>query len=131
MLTWILTVLGLLFVQILLPPSIRYLGQRDLGRSLGVAIGPRDDQPPPTRGSDRAQRALNNLFESLPFFLTFALLAMFLGRDTGPSLLGAQIFFFARLAYVPAYLAGIPGLRSLIWVIGTAGLVMMLVELIG
>ncbi len=38
-----------------------------------------------------------------------------LGRNSGVSELGAEVYFVARVAYLPVYAAGIQGLRSLIW----------------
>jgi uncharacterized MAPEG superfamily protein len=44
--------------------------------------------------------------------------------------LGAQVFFWARLIYLPVYWAGITYVRSLIWGVGTVGLAMMLLAII-
>ena len=40
------------------------------------------------------------------------------GLATPGTLLTAQVFLIARIAYVPAYAAGLPWVRSLIWVVG-------------
>ena len=40
-------------------------------------------------------------------------------------MLGAQIAFWARIAYVPIYIAGIKYLRSLVWIVGVVGYGMM------
>ena len=40
--------------------------------------------------------------------------------------LGAQLYFWARVAYVPLYAAGIPYLRSLVWAVSVAGILMVL-----
>src|SRR5688572_10045074 len=106
----ILLVLALFVFQTLLPASFRCMG-RDPARPLSVALGPRDDPPPQSRMGGRAARALANMQEALPVFLTLALLNLFLG--TGDlALTGATVFLVARVLYVPAYLAGIPGLRT-------------------
>ncbi len=124
----ILLVLALFVLQTLLPASFRYLG-RDPGRPLSVALGPRDDPPPQSRMGGRAERALANMQEALPVFLTLALLNLYLG--TGDlALTGATVFLAARVLYVPAYLAGIPGLRTLIWAAGVVGLVLMLIPIL-
>jgi uncharacterized MAPEG superfamily protein len=39
------------------------------------------------------------------------------------------IFLIARLVYVPAYVSGVPMLRSLAWLMGVASLVMMALPL--
>jgi uncharacterized MAPEG superfamily protein len=40
------------------------------------------------------------------------------------------IFLVARVAYVPAYVSGIPVLRSVIWLVGNADLLLMALPLI-
>jgi len=40
-------------------------------------------------------------------------------------MLGAQVAFWARVAYVPIYIAGIKYLRSLVWIVGVVGYGMM------
>jgi len=40
------------------------------------------------------------------------------------------VFFVARLLYVPAYLSGVVGIRTLIWIASVVGLVMMLVPIL-
>lgn len=43
---------------------------------------------------------------------------------------GAQLFFWARVAYVVFYAAGVFLVRSLVWNIATGGIVLVLVSLI-
>lgn len=125
---WILAVLALFFVQTYLPSATRAAsGDPDQLRFLR---GNRDKQPDPTPIAGRMERALHNMFEALPVFLTLALLAEIQGTAEGWPLIGAAIFFVARLAYIPAYAVGIPLLRSAVWTVGHAGLVMMLVGIL-
>ena len=44
--------------------------------------------------------------------------------------LGAQLYFWARVAYVPAYAIGVPFLRTLVWAAALVGIVMVLVPLL-
>lgn len=128
---WITAVLALFFLQSLLPASICYLGDRSkIGARLLVALGPRDNPPPMPTVGERAERALKNMFEALPIFLTFALLAIYHGRADGLALTGAQVFFVARLFYVPAYMSGVPYIRSALWTVGLVGLVMMVIPVV-
>ena len=39
--------------------------------------------------------------------------------------LGSQIYFWGRLVYVPLYALGVRQIRSLVWLVSTAGLVMV------
>lgn len=122
---WILLVLGLFVLQTFLAPATRYALRGDVAG----ALGPRDNPPELSLTGQRLQRALRNLFEALPVFLTIALLCVHYGAESGHAILGAQIFFFARLLYVLVYAMGVPVVRSLLWVVGHAGLITMLVGL--
>ena len=51
------------------------------------------------------------------------------GKSNATSALGAQLYFWARVAYVPLYAAGVPYLRTLVWTISLIGLVMVLAAL--
>jgi uncharacterized MAPEG superfamily protein len=126
MVGWILAVLALLFFQTLLPPAIRYAASgRRLGDLIGAALGPRNKPLPMPVAGERAQRALANLFEGLPIFLTLALLSLILGIDDGMASLGAGLFLAARVLYVPCYVFAISGVRSGVWAIGVLGLLVM------
>ena len=129
MVLMILLVLALFVIQTLLPNRFRDRGAACGGARLAESLGPRDDQPPLTRVGGRASRALANMHEALPVFLTLALLNLFLGTGTMATT-GATVFLVARVLYVPAYLAGITGLRTLIWIASVVGLVMMLMPIL-
>lgn len=125
----ILLVLALFVLQTLLPNRFRERPASGGGSMLAEALGPRDDQPPLTRLGGRAARALANMQEALPVFLTLALLNLILG--TGDlAVTGATVFLVARVLYVPAYLAGITGVRTLIWLASLVGLVLMLIPIL-
>ena len=61
--------------------------------------------------------------------MPLALIANAAGMDA-EVMLGAQIAFWARIAYVPVYIAGIKYLRSLIWLGGAVGYGMMISHLL-
>ncbi len=48
------------------------------------------------------------------------------GRGDAMTALGAQLYFWARVAYVPLYAAGIAYVRSLVWAASVAGLLLVL-----
>jgi uncharacterized MAPEG superfamily protein len=89
-----------------------------------VGFGNRDDLPEPTPLGGRAERAATNSIEAFLLFAPLALAAHAAGLDA-EALLGAQIFFWARVAYVLIYLAGVLYLRSLVWGVGVIGLALM------
>jgi uncharacterized MAPEG superfamily protein len=78
----------------------------------------------------RAQRALANLLETYPIFVALALALTVAGRAGGPGGVGALLWFWARVIYVPVYLAGIPYLRTAVWIVSVVGLLMMFARLL-
>ena len=86
------------------------------------------DLPPPsiTRITARLQRAFGNFRETFVYFAVAVLVVTTMVKNTPTSALGAQLYFWSRVAYVPVYAAGIPVLRTLIWAASIAGLVMVL-----
>lgn len=96
-------------------------------RGMPWALGPRDnDGAPLGKLGGRLDRAYKNFLETFIFFAAAVLLAHALGRSTPRSVLGAEIYIWARVLYVPAYVFGIPFLRTLIWTAGFVGIVMVL-----
>lgn len=88
----------------------------------------RDTEVPPLTGlAGRLERALRNFLETFPVFVAAALLVHLLGREGPLSEWGAILYFVARLAYVPLYVAGIPIIRSLVWNVAFVGIVLLLV----
>lgn len=123
---WILAALALLVVQTLLPPAIRYVANgRPLRANLGHALGPRDEPLPTVAAAERAVRALANLMETLPVFLTLAILVLVLEADGPTARIGAGIYVVGRAVYVPCYVWGIYMLRSVIWAAAGIGLVVL------
>ncbi|OHV82107.1 MAPEG family protein [Rhizobium sp. LCM 4573] len=96
---------------------------------LGVAwnAGPRDEGREP-KGvlAGRAARASGNYRETYPVFVGLLLALTFTGDMSGMGLIGATVWLVARIVYIPLYLAGIPYIRSLVWLIGIVGLLMMM-----
>ena len=130
MICLILAVLALFVIQTLLPASFRYLfsGPGTADR-LNIALGSRDAQPPMPPVGARAERALANMHEALPVFLALAFLYVFRNAESSLAIQGAWVFLAARTLYVPAYLFGIFGLQSGLWVAGWIGLALMIVDL--
>ncbi len=70
----------------------------------------------------RLHKAQANLFETLPLFIGAVLIAHVAGKASAQTALGAQIYFWCRVAYVPLYAFGVPYVRSLVWVGSIFGL---------
>lgn len=87
----------------------------------------RDGDPPPLTGAaGRADRAMRNFLETFPFFAAAVLAVAVTGSSDAMTGLGAALYFWARLVYVPLYLAGIPYLRSLVWAVSLLGMLLVL-----
>ena len=98
-------------------------------RGMGWNLSPRDEKKPDLTGMPgRMDRSFKNLMETFPFFLAGVTGVQLLNRHGMFSVLGSEIYFACRLVYFPVYLAGIRGLRSLIWVASMAGLIMILIQ---
>ena len=97
------------------------------GRDIG--LGNRDNLKEATPMGGRAERAAKNSIEAAVFFVPLALIANAAGMDS-EVMLGAQIAFWARIAYVPIYIVGIKYLRSLVWIGGVVGYGMMVVAML-
>lgn len=117
----------LTFVAIMLGAFLR--NREWTAEGLKQGLSNRDQLAEPTPLGGRAQRAAANSIEACVLFVPLALVAQVAGLGA-EVLLGAQVFFWARVAYVPIYLAGIVYVRSLVWGVGVAGLVMMLMAML-
>jgi len=118
-LTMLVWALILAFVQILL-----FDFARTSQYGLKWNTGPRDETMPPLSAmAGRLQRAQYNLYETLPLFIGAVLVAHIAGRENQITAIGAQVYFWGRVAYVPLYAFGIRQIRSLVWLVSTAGLV--------
>jgi uncharacterized MAPEG superfamily protein len=114
------------FVQIALATHFK-------NRQYGYAwnAGPRDAEMPPLNPTaGRFARAAANFLETFPFFAAAVLIAHVANRHSFLTFWGVQLYFWGRVAYVPAYVAGIPWIRSYIWTVSIVGIVLLLVALI-
>jgi uncharacterized MAPEG superfamily protein len=96
-------------------------------RGLAWNIGNHEGEAKPLTGAaGRADRASNNFLETFAFFAA-ALLAVVLAKGSSPhTVLGAQLYFWGRLIYLPLYIIGIPYARTLAWAVSLAGMLMVL-----
>jgi uncharacterized MAPEG superfamily protein len=87
----------------------------------------RDGESKPLTGiAARAFRANRNFLETFAFFAAAALAVVLAKENTAHTALGAQLYFWARAAYLPIYLIGIPYLRTLVWAVSLWGLLQVL-----
>jgi uncharacterized MAPEG superfamily protein len=116
-------VLGL--VQIVLSAQ-----SKNLSTGYRFAGSARDEpRPPLTPIAGRLERALTNFLETFPLFAAAVLIAQAVGRHNWMTEWGAVLYLVARVVYVPLYVLGVSLVRSLVWNVGTVGIMLLLLSL--
>ena len=116
---------ALAFIQMLIAVTGAFL---QVG--LPKLAGNRDDMPAITGWAGRAERGHRNMLQSLVLFAVLVLVAQVAGKLNATTALGAELFFWARVAYVAVYLAGLPWLRTAVWAVSVVGLLMIFLQLV-
>ena len=121
------TELWLLFGS--LPLYGLYLGAQSLifrwRYGVMYAASARDDAGPEGELLGRAERALRNFQETWPVFIVLMLIAHLALSGDALVFWGALVWFAARIVYLPLYLFGVFMIRSVVWNVALAGLLMM------
>lgn len=118
---WASMVLGL--VQV----TLAVLTSAASGR-VAWALGSRDEEGPPMgKVAARFERAWQNFLQTFPLFAAAVLLANALNRHGQMMTLGAELYFYGRVIYLPIYALGIPGLRTLVWSASFAGIILIII----
>ncbi len=97
---------------------------------LPMLAGNREKMPEIVGWAGRAQRAHRNMLENLVLFGLVVLVANVTGKANATTALGAELFFWARIAYAVIYLAGIPWARTAAWGVSVVGLLLIFLQLI-
>ncbi len=121
----LLFTVALFFVQL-----IAQVVAEILQNGLGYAVSARDEWKNPTGIAGRIERSYFNLLETLAPFAALVLVVLYTGNANANTALGAQIYFWGRVLYVPAYISGLPFLRTVIWTGSMAGLALILWEML-
>jgi uncharacterized MAPEG superfamily protein len=98
---------------------------------LPTLAGNREGLPEMTGWAGRAQRAHRNMLESLVLFAILVLAAKLANVSNAMTLLGAQLFFWGRVAHGLIYLVGIPWARTAAWGVSVVGLLLIFLQLVG
>lgn len=124
-LTWLLWSVLLAFAQVIVLAT---------GATLQVGLptlaGNRQGMHELTGWVGRMQRAHRNMIENLVLFAALVLIVVVAGKGNALTLMGAQVFFWARLVYVLVYGAGVPWLRTGVWTVSVVGMGMMASQLL-
>lgn len=93
---------------------------------LMVAFGNREKLPEATPFAGRAERTARNTLDHFVLFAAIALAAHALSPANPQVLQGAQVFFIARMVYIPVYYLGLKFVRTAVWTVSIVGLGIML-----
>lgn len=124
-LTYLVYSIILTFLLILVPATMSVLAN-----GLLTQAGPRDNLPEPDVFNARCVRLRNNMLENMVMFTGVVLVAHVAGVSTPMTVLGAQVFFIARVLHAATYMAGIPYIRPVFWAAGVVGMGMIVLELL-
>lgn len=98
-------------------------------KGLMAAFGNRENLGELAGWGGRAQRANVNMAQNLVVFAAVVLAAVAVGKTNEMTLLGAQLFFWGRVAYAVCYLGGIPYLRTASWLVTIVGMALIIIQL--
>lgn len=115
---------ALLFVIILIQANAGVMAQ-----GLMPLANNRDNLPEPSVFQARMKRVVDNHREGLILFAPLVLIAAQQGISTSTTVLGAQLFFYSRVAHAILYILGVPMIRPLAWAVGIVGTVMIFLAL--
>ena len=104
------------------------------GATLEVGLpklaGNRENMPEMSSWAGRAARAHSNMIENLVLFAILVVAARFANISNAMTLLGAQLFFWGRLAHAIIYIIGIPWLRTAAWLVSGIGVLLIFLQLV-
>lgn len=115
---------ALLFVLVLIQATAGVLAQ-----GLLTMANARDNLAEPSVFQARTKRVVDNHREGLILFAPLVLIAYQLDISTATTVLGAQLFFYSRVAHAVVYLLGLPLIRPVVWAVGIAGIAMIFLSL--
>lgn len=110
-----------------IPYILSTIQVRGLAKAVSYPSGGVGDLPD---WAQRSHRAHMNLVENLAPFAALVLVAHAIGVSNGATVLGAQLFFYARIVQSVVMLAGIPWLRTLSFAVGWIGSLIILVQIL-
>jgi uncharacterized MAPEG superfamily protein len=112
----------LLFIHIFVATRFK---TAQYGRKWNVSA--RDESlPEPSPVTGRLMRAQTNFQETFPIALVALLGVVIADRTSQWTSVGGWIWLGARAVYLPLYWAGIPVVRTLVWIIALIGLAMVM-----
>jgi len=125
-LTYLAYTIGLFFAVVMAQATTGILNNG------GIAMAnSRDNLKPPTVLQARMKRLTDNFRENLWFFAPLILIANAAGVSNDWTVMGAQVFFWSRLAHAVWYAAGWPIIRPLFWFAGVVACALIFLAIFG
>ncbi|QUL38985.1 MAPEG family protein [Erythrobacter sp. JK5] len=89
-------------------------------------------EPDPPMWAQRAKRAHLNMVETMPAFVAVVAAAAFLPGETDGEVIGfwAMVFFNARIVHYAVYTLGVPYLRTPVYLVSWAAILMIGIQAI-
>ena len=98
---------------------------------MGAMANPSSSDRPQSAWAQRLQKAHLNAVENLVLFAALVLTLNAMHHSTESTMLACAVYFWARLAHVIIFWAGIPVLRTLAFAVGFAAEVMLVLAVFG
>lgn len=124
-LTMLIYSVGLLMLVLLIQATAGILAN-----GLMAQAGSRDDLPEKPVFHARVTRLRDNSIENLLMFAPVVLAANVAGVSNDATVLGAQLFFYARVVHAVVYLAGLPLIRPVPFAVAWVGIIMIVRQLL-
>jgi len=110
----------LTFVQVMIPAMMALTAN---GIPWGVSN--RDTPPKSSDMHGRALRARDNMLENMVVFTGLVIVTALAGVSNEITILGAQLFFWGRVAHFLTYLFGVIWVRTIAWLIAVIGMLLI------
>lgn len=122
---YMLAAATLLFLLAFIPGSL-YKTKAYGGMNWLISNRDVSDKPPLSGAAARAERAHANYKENFPAFVAVILILAYSGHYTMGTAVASAVFVVARILYIPAYVGGIPLLRTSLWTLAWASTIYIL-----
>ena len=123
----LLTYTALISLLVWVPYILSEIRTRGLTRAVGYPSGVVDDLP---AWAQRCHRAHMNLVENIGPFAVVVLVAHVMGINNAMTVLGAQLFFWARIIQIVVMIAGITWVRTAAFAVGLIGNLLILGQIL-
>jgi uncharacterized MAPEG superfamily protein len=111
---------------------VPYILESFVTRGILVSMGnPDRNDPAPAPWADRARRAHMNAIDNLVVFASVVLVAAVVGISTPTTVLAAKAYVLARLGHYVVYVAGVPVVRTLMFLAGLGATLVIAAAIVG